>query len=787
MNTKILPEFRMMQDQDRTLYDQLLPLYEKADFDAQLTLLTPNLSNSERLLIKMEIRRLMSPFLRPIDLRGKVQGECRSYTLSGLTHWMDDVALNLYHRRLDIYQGQLTQGLWDELHSTPNSHRVLQRTGGTPTSQQENFVSLDADALRFGHYLLRSEHRIQLNSQVQVFLPDGTEVNGTTLDISNSGMRIKLPAAFQYEVGTVLTVYFPQLGDECQIPELFTGIDYRLVGVEINLVQDNFRRLRLRLITSTEAIKEAIDVKSKSVDLNTITENKDKLISTRTRSYEKIYLEKTPSLPLFFCGNALRYCLLTEQNRALWDYWHDERNQPVIDRLFSPERMQNLALEGLNCSETLVYCFSHEHTDKTYFFSACPTEMSTELRHLFWHIGSARPSWRVLRVTMTKISEEDAIRLQEVSPAYIHQIDELTHIATIQDLTLAHSNTDFRHPLKPKIPAKSLNQYLHPRTSISAIEAVPSLLAPQRKEPRYKHRTGATLIHHVSGEIQAQTVDFSSSGLNLKLTRPFSGTKAQEVAITFNDFKRVDPKAPLGNVPYKVVRISEDRTNVTLVLIKDRHSRHRSEYLQRLIEHNQHRLILDSEKMPDPPLVEAMHQMLLTRLSATPYFLCKKGENLQLAAVGINYPGNELSRLLESPSQQGLVSLSPVLGEHIAKLSASILRQRNRLTQIKHEFYVAVQFENNAVIDIKARILESFASPEERRFFVSQARKKGKFFAVRNWLQPINEGGQYLNSAVVEEIMMQSSMKARQLESEFIDLCVYGEITDVTDEVLLRL
>ncbi|MEI8609921.1 hypothetical protein P4S70_13390 [Enterovibrio sp. Hal110] len=147
---------------------------------------------------------------------------------------------------------------------------------------------------------------------------------------------------------------------------------------------------------------------------------------------------------------------------------------------------------------------------------------------------------------------------------------------------------------------------------------------------------------------------------------------------------------------------------------------------QRLIDHNQHRLTLDSEKMPDPPLVEAMHQMLLTRLSATPYFLCRKGDNLQLATVGINYPGNELSRLLESPSQQGLVSLSPVLGEHIAKLSASILRQRNRLTQIKHEFYVAVQFENNAVIDIKARILESFASPEERRFFVSQARKKGE-------------------------------------------------------------
>nr|WP_269808487.1 hypothetical protein [Enterovibrio nigricans] len=100
----------MMKDHDQALFDQLLPLYEKEGFDELLQKLTQPLSNPERLLLKMEVRRLMTPSPKAIDLRGKVMGTCRQYTLNDQSHWLDDVAINLYHRRLNIYQGQLTQG-----------------------------------------------------------------------------------------------------------------------------------------------------------------------------------------------------------------------------------------------------------------------------------------------------------------------------------------------------------------------------------------------------------------------------------------------------------------------------------------------------------------------------------------------------------------------------------------------------------------------------------------------------------------------------------------------------
>ncbi|CZF77953.1 PilZ domain-containing protein [Grimontia marina] len=774
-----------MKDHDKELFDQLLPLYEQDAFDAVLAELTPNDNASERLITKMEVRRLTSPCSKPVDLRGKVVGDCRRYFLHDVNHWMDDVAINLYHRRVDIYQGKMTVGLWEELHNTPNSYRVLQRQGDVRAMESPDTV--DAVPIRFGHYLSRSENRIHLSTRIQAFLPDGTEVNGSTIDISNSGMQVKLPSSFRYEAGSTLVIYFPQLGDECQLAELFSGLNYRVVGVELNLNADNFQRLRLRLMSSTDVIKEAIEIKSRKHNLTSKTENEDKFLSTRSRAYEQVFLEQTPSLPLFFCGHKLRYSLLTEQNKELWDYWHDERNQPVIDKLFSAKRLQYLALEGLTNSETLVYCFNHQQGEKTYFFSACPTELDEALRHLFWHVGSSRPSWRVLRVTMAKISEEDARRLQEVSPAYIQQIDELTHIATIQDLTLSHISGDFRIPIKPKHPVKQLNQFAHPRDPILPVEAVPSVLAPQRKEPRYQHKTKTTLVHHLSGELQGRTIDFSTQGLNVVLDKPFTGSKQQEVAITFTDLTRVDPKAPLGNVPYKVVQISEDRTNIKLALLKDRRSKQRSHYLQRLIEHNQHKLLLDSERLPDAPLLHAMHQMLLTRLSATPYFIVRRDETLQVSAIGESLTGNELSRLLQKNAGSDMMSLRSVIGDHLSKYANPVTRHRNREAQVRHEFYISATVTDGAIVDSTSRPLESFGSPEERKMFISQARRRGKFFAVRNWLQPIDNGIQWLAPETLESLLSLSTLRARQLEMEFADLCAYGEMSDITDEVLRRL
>ena len=84
----------MQQPEILSLAERLIPAYKTADFEYLLGQMTEGQAASVKILVKMELGRIMTPCTKPIDLRGKVKGECREYQLDGLTHWLDDVAFN---------------------------------------------------------------------------------------------------------------------------------------------------------------------------------------------------------------------------------------------------------------------------------------------------------------------------------------------------------------------------------------------------------------------------------------------------------------------------------------------------------------------------------------------------------------------------------------------------------------------------------------------------------------------------------------------------------------------
>lgn len=769
-----------MKDHKKILYDKLLPLHHSDELNTRLEILMPTSTGAQQLMIKMEIRRLMAPCHQPIDLRGKVAGECRSYVLQGVAHWLDDVAINLYHQRLEIYQNNMTLGLWEELHQTPNSYRLLhKKTDLTPSIKTHKEVK----PVYFGDGFSRCENRIQLSTPLQAFLPNGMEVHGSTLDISKVGLRVKMPASFQYEKDDILTLYFPQLEEECSLPALISGLEYRVLFQEEESSPDHFERLRLHLVTPTDVMKEVIILKNKNN--KTRLENEDKVLTLRTQSYEQLFLAQTPSLSLFFQEHELKFSLLTDNNQSLWDYWHDERNLPVIHRLLTPERLAQFQQEKSGHSETLIYCFTHTHADKTYFFSAIAQELTEELRHLFWHFGSKRASWRVLRLSMTKITEDNLEQL-EITPDFIEKIKSLTHIALLQDLTFTHTNSDFRARIKPKNSGHELNPFKHPRAQFSAAQAISSLRLPQRKEDRYVHKIVITLAHPTKGEFTAKSIDFSPHGLHLWTTAPYTGNKSQEIGVTFNDLMRADPKAPLQDVPYHVVRIGENGRDLKLSLIKNRQSEDISHYFQRLIDHNQKKLKLDNEFIPEALLLNTMQQLLLTRLVSIPYFLYKENDTLHLSAMAVNDTNSLLAQLLKKDANAPKMSLQHIFGDQISKYAIPVTRQQGRQSQIKHELYFALEWKDGAIYSIKRKTLENFKTREDRMNFIVNAHKNGAFIALRNWMQPINNGENYLNNEDYWEVRKQSSSKAKKIGSEFSKLCVYGELSDITDEVLLR-
>ncbi len=118
----------MQQAEILSLAERLITAYHSSDFDYLLSQMTEGEPPSTKILVKMELNRIMEPCTKTIDLRGRVNGECREYELDGLKHWLDDVAFNAYHKNIQKFGGY-TEGVWLALCNTRNNFRVMQQRG----------------------------------------------------------------------------------------------------------------------------------------------------------------------------------------------------------------------------------------------------------------------------------------------------------------------------------------------------------------------------------------------------------------------------------------------------------------------------------------------------------------------------------------------------------------------------------------------------------------------------------------------------------------------------------
>ncbi|WP_311568659.1 PilZ domain-containing protein [Photobacterium arenosum] len=784
----------MLLDEYKGLIEQLLPAYDSGDFNDLFQHLTADLSGPVRLQVKMEINRLMAPCRQPVDLRGKVSGECRPYDMHGMTHWLDDVAMNVYRRRIKTYGEQYRVGLFESLMNTRNNFRVMQQqdTQAPPPEEPAEALPFGAELLRFGYHLSRSEQRIQITTPVVLTLPYSQEVNGTTSDISPSGARFRVSSAFRYHTGQVVTAFFPELAKQLKDERLVQGISYRILGVSPHADNDSYIWLRLMMIESSDALKEAIEARQKMAASRSRQNHEDKIIQSRTRGYEHSFLKHTSSIPLFFAGNELKYCLQTEHNRHLWEHWHDERNQSVINHLLSEDRIRTLGQEGLSQGSTLIYSFTHQHEGKTYFYSAALPEMSVEERQLFWQIGATRESWRVVRLTLYPISQDDKIQLQEIAPELLETLSSLTHIGVLQNLTNKDGQHDYRLTEKPALPSKYLHTFRHPRNPVSGSRAIYFDPKPQRSESRFLFRTPVSLSQPTAADKEASilsgtSIDVSTRGLNIRLTEPLDAKRGDVLKVTFDELLKMAKDAPLKRIPYQVVRLSPDRRNVQLETGRGDDATRSEHFLRRLIKHNEERLPVSEEIMPAGPLLQAMHQMLLTRLNCLPFFCEKIDNQVKVRALGANQPLPALGKLMMELGDGKQINLAPIFQNRVKALLSEPMRPITVSEPYVHEMYLAVLPQPLGQPKVLSKLFSDFPTGDTRRRFAQQAREQGHFLAVRITTVPMLDPTTALISRELAELSRLAMHRARALENEFTSLMGFGEFYDVTDEVLLRL
>ena len=171
----------MQQSEILSVAERLIPAYHAEDFEFLLSQMTEGESPSLKLLVKMELNRIMAPCTKSIDLRGRIDNECRQFTLDGRKHWLDDIALNAYQRGTKKFKGY-TEGAW-ELVMAPRI-QPLRSVVKSASQSNQGITSAnspyEAEAINLGYDLKRQENRLKISSQVEITTSKGQSLHGVT-------------------------------------------------------------------------------------------------------------------------------------------------------------------------------------------------------------------------------------------------------------------------------------------------------------------------------------------------------------------------------------------------------------------------------------------------------------------------------------------------------------------------------------------------------------------------------------------------------------------------------
>ncbi|KIE20423.1 pilus assembly protein PilZ [Vibrio sinaloensis] len=777
----------MQQPEILSIAERLIPAYHADDFEFLLGQMTEGEPPSVKILVKMELNRVMAPCTKSIDLRGRVNGECREYELDGLKHWLDDVAFNAYHKNTRKFGGY-TEGVWEALCNTHNNFRVMKQRGqslkGGNTAESSPF---EVEPINLGYDLKRRENRLRICSQIEIKLANKQIVHAVTVDLSPSGAKFKVPSAFGYKLGEIVNVRFVELEKNTDIEGIHDAIPYRIVGVDESYENDAVKFLRLLKLDDTNTLSIVIEQYLKSDAQKARHDNQDKIIRARSRGFEHTYLKHTCNLPVFFSGDELKLVLMTENNHSIWQYWQDERNQQTLSSLFNSQRMANLTTPGMKGSNNVLYSFTHDHKGQQLFFSMMMPEASREVRQLFWHIGAKKESWKAFRLSVFELSEEERQELSAHSTELGLEPNCLTHCGMLQEISDHRSRQDYLLTDKPRLPSSELNPFRHARNPSYNPICLYFDAKSRRKEPRYQFKSPVELTSENGEKLQGTTLDLSKHGASIQLAEP-SRMKAGELCnINFKELQLYDKKLPLDAVPYKVIRISPGGKQLQLAIIEESQTMRVIAFFGKLISHNQEKLIAKKELLPSNNLLEGLHDILLDKAVSAPVFVEKKGSNMRPKVIGVHYPIPAYLTLFAKLGNGQSYSLEPIYKGRSATLLAEPMKHIEGAEPQYHELYLSAVKFGTRIQSVESKLLSDFSGIKERIKFIKNAQNIGEFYAIRICGAPVFDPMTALVRKDLEELAQISLHKARSLEKEINGIIGYGELTDITEEILIRL
>lgn len=797
----------------------------KQSFEASFSAITGHLTRNESFLLKMELKRLAGACTRAIDLRGLVDGECHLFDFQGQSHFLDEMAVEAFQENIAIYGGY-TFGVYEAVKDAENSFRnIYQNEQGNSTiiegkslnkKNSGEKLQYPAKLQLLANYPNRSEERMNFAIAITLTLESKQQVITSSIDLSVEGIKFKLINEATLFKGEQLTIAFTGLEQEFQFKkDSFFSFEVKntlrdsttqLIGCQrINIPEgDVFSRFLAGYIQGNK--------RRYKVNLD------NSLVALQARSLEQFALVKLNELVIFMHSAndssaelSPRYVLTTKNNQKLYNYWRDDKNNSTLHYLINDERLKRLQALAHKNKSLLVFSFVHQHKGHKFFYTLDEEQIKHDRAFFlqFLAFAASKSSFAITELKSHAVSPEQAYSPFTLSSAMTKQqsylnpplTDEVNGIlantpclVTATDITSASDISEYQALGYEGVDLERLKSYGHKYgDKNNLVDEITLSYGHQRQEIRFKYQTPVS-IGCAESTWSGQSADFSVSGLKVNLAEPAMLSKDDVVYLTFPRLQKITSAFDLTQLPYRVMKISKDKTVVNLRVSVKEHQHIGRSFFKLLIDKNKSKLAPDEYAMLTPGLSGALRTLYAVNMAIPTAMVQSSGSRYKLETLVTGQYANQshkslLSAMLRLSDRHGYYNLYPLLGNlqvsslldhHMKKLVASDIA-------VSEVIYIAI---NSSVTDIDKSVtikpVSELETLELRKLFIKKSLSQGAFYSLQLKLSRSDAADMDHLTPELSYIGVYAIHRSKQLEQEIYSVAGLVQLVDVTEETLLR-
>lgn len=799
-------------EQYQELIEQLKPVVNEPDFNQTLSTIASHVSKPKRFLIKMELKRQAKPCVQIIDLRGLVDGRCSPYEYGELTHFLDQIAIDVFERQVRAF-GEYTVGVYEAVNNTENNFRVMHqqellarsKSPASSDTEPESDSLYPARLINFANYRQRHEERMNFVVNIEIFNQLNEAIPANTIDISINGLKVKLRKDRLFKPHEQLTIQFRGLGTDNTLDKN-EGVSYEVINVEQGSEEQRLTlcRTHQRVTPKFDAFLERFIQGNK----RRYKVNMDNTIDAiQAKGYEQYYIPQFNSLPMFIEENQgqlqPRYVLTNDFNKDSLHYWTDETGQLRIEHLVTSQRLQQLAEREQK--ETYLYVFSRLNNQKTFFYSATPEQLEShpQLKPVFLGYGSRKASWRVFKLQLLDMQPEQAhiplslpdslsnnVKKQNNQPSarLMSRLIKLKYIALLTDLTDDWNTIPYQKNKLNKTALPGIKPFAHSRAAVAEPVTLHRFKYQNlRTQERFQLRS-KVIINFRDLQLEGLTEDISCNGIKVELNKAFPGRIFDDVTISFPQLQKMSPKFVLKGLLYEVKNISSDGNVLNLNVVDNSLPHNAQLFFDQLIKANKNKLKTYRDDEVIPGIGEALRNIYSANIPNIAFYMRKEGVNYTPDAIAKPPAEHPLLPLLDYQAELGTLNLYPLFATNIPNFIPQTLKKlSNHSKPVMRELFIAF---NPLATDhkqaIKVKFVDQFEQDALRREFIAQAIGGGQFFAVKVFIARTGRPDTAMIRTEMNYVGIYAMHKAKQLEEQLWNVTGVGNLIDITEEVLLR-